>query len=58
MQRILTRIPFVEDMIMYCKFTIYLANLLEETGEFRNAVQVIRSAIGKVVEYREERMKR
>lgn len=27
MQRILTRMPFVEDMIMYCKFSIYLATL-------------------------------
>ena len=26
-QRILTRMPFVEDMIMYCKFSVYLANL-------------------------------
>lgn len=27
-------------------------------GEFRNAVQALRGALGKVVEYREERMKR
>jgi hypothetical protein len=36
--RILTRMLFVEDMIMYSKFSIYFSNLLEETGEFRNAV--------------------
>jgi len=57
MQRILTRMPLIEDMILYSKFTIFLGTLLEETGEFRNAVQVLRSAIGKVVEFREERLK-
>lgn len=25
--RILTRMNFVEDMIMYCKFSVYLSNL-------------------------------
>jgi len=58
MHRILTRMEFVPDMVMYCKFSIYLASLQEEVGEFRNAVQALRSALGKVVEYREERMKR
>jgi len=48
---------FVEDMIMYSKFAIYLASLQEELGEFRNAVQTLRAAIGKIVEYREERLK-
>jgi hypothetical protein len=57
MHRILTRMNFVEDMIMYSKFAIYLANLQEELGEFRNAVQTLRAAIGKVIEYREERLK-
>jgi hypothetical protein len=38
MHRILTRMNFVDDMLMYCKFSVYLSNLLEETGEFRNAV--------------------
>lgn len=42
---------------MYTKISIYLSNLLEESGEFRIAVQAIRSSIGKVVEYREERLK-
>ena len=57
LQRILTRMNFVEDMIMYCKFSIYAATLQEELGEFRNAVQTLRSSIGKVVEFREERLK-
>ena len=38
MQRIITRMPFCEDMIMYTKFSIYLATLQEEIGEFRNSV--------------------
>lgn len=57
MHRVLTRIEYVPDMVMYCKFSIYLASLQEEVGEFRNAVQALRSALGKVTEYREERMK-
>lgn len=48
---------YVEDMVMFSKISIYLSNLLEESGEFRNAVQALRSSIGKVVEYREERLK-
>ena len=58
MHRILTRMEFVPDMVMYCKFSVYLASLQEEVGEFRNAVQALRSALGKIVEFREERMKR
>ena len=42
---------------MYTKFSIYYANLLEETGDFRNAVQSLRATLGKLTEYREERMK-
>lgn len=42
---------------MYSKFSIYFSNLLEESGDFRNAVQSLRTAISKIVEYREERMK-
>jgi len=57
MHRVLTRLRFVEDMVMYSKFAIYLANFQEELGEFRNAVQTLRSAIGKMTEYREERLK-
>jgi hypothetical protein len=37
--------------------SIYYANLLEDKGDQRNAVQVIRQTIQKLVEYREERMK-
>jgi hypothetical protein len=55
--RILTRDNFIENIIMYSKFTIYYANLLEEKGDLRNAVQTLRSSIQKVLEYREERMK-
>ena len=42
---------------MYSKFSIYYANLLEETGDFRNAVQGLRATLGKLTEYREERLK-
>jgi hypothetical protein len=55
--RILTRESFVGNIIMYSKFSIYYANLLEETGDFRNAVQSLRATLGKIVEYREERLK-
>lgn len=58
MHRVFTRMEYVPDMVMYCKFSVYLASLQEEIGEFRNAVQALRSALGKIVEYREERMKR
>jgi len=58
MHRILTRTEFIQDIVLYCKCSIYLANLQEEIGEFRNAVQALRAALGKVVEYREEHMKR
>jgi len=56
--RILTRLPFLEDMIFYSKVTIRFCQLLEESGDFRTAVQSLRSAVGKVVEYREERLKK
>ena len=36
--RVLTRESFVGNIIMYVKFSIYYANLLEETGDFRNGV--------------------
>lgn len=55
--RVLSRELFQDNIIMYIKFSIYFANLLEETGDFRNAVQSLRTAISKVVEYREDRMK-
>lgn len=38
MHRVLTRMNFVEDMVMYSKFSIYLSNFQEELGEFRNSV--------------------
>ena len=55
--RVLSRELFCDNIIMYIKFSIYFANLQEETGDFRNAVQSLRTAISKVIEYREERMK-
>jgi hypothetical protein len=55
--RILTRDHFIENITMYSKFSIYYANLLEEKGDLRTAVQTLRSSIQKCVEYREERMK-
>jgi len=36
--RILTRETFIENIILYSKFSIYYSNLLEENGDFRNAV--------------------
>lgn len=36
--RVLSRELFQDNIIMYIKFSIYFANLLEETGDFRNAV--------------------
>ena len=36
--RVLSRELFSDNIIMYAKFSIYFANLLEETGDFRNAV--------------------
>jgi hypothetical protein len=36
--RVLSRELFCDNIIMYVKFSIYFANLLEETGDFRNAV--------------------
>ena len=53
----LTRESFVSNIIMYSKFSVYYANLLEETGDFRAAVQSLRATLGKLTEYREERMK-
>ena len=48
---------WLDDVTMYCKVTIYFSNLLEDLGDFRNAVQALRSSIQKVVEYREDRLK-
>jgi hypothetical protein len=36
--RILSRELFVDNIVMYVKFSVYFSNLLEETGDFRNAV--------------------
>jgi len=38
LHRVLTRDSFVDNIIMYSKFSIYYSNLLEETGDFRNSV--------------------
>jgi hypothetical protein len=53
----MTRESFVDNIIQYSKFSIYYAGLLEETGDFRSSVQALRGALGKLVEWREERMK-
>ena len=58
MHRVFTRMEYLPDMVMYLKFSVYLAGLQEEVGQFRSAVQSLRAALGKVVEYREERLKR
>lgn len=55
--RVLSRESFVDNIILFSKFSIYYANLLEEAGDFRSAVQVLRTSLQKVVEWREERMK-
>ena len=55
--RILARASFIENIILFTKFSIYYANLLEDKGDFRGAVQVIRQTIQKLVEYREEKLK-
>jgi hypothetical protein len=54
--RVMTRESFADNIIFFSKFTIYYANLLEETGDFRAAVQALRSAVAKLVEWREERL--
>ncbi len=55
--RILTRASFIENLTLYTKFSIYYANLLEDKGDYRSAVQVIRQTISKLIEYREEKLK-
>lgn len=55
--RVLSRQSLVDNIVFYSKFSVYYANLLEESGDFRNAVQSLRTALGKVVEYREARIK-
>ena len=57
MHRVMSRMNFISDMVMYSKCAIYLATLQEDVGEFRNAVQALRAALAKIVEYREERLK-
>lgn len=36
--RVLTRESFIENIILYSKFSVYYSNLLEENGDFRSAV--------------------
>lgn len=48
----------VEDMVFYNSISIYLSGLFEESGDFRNSVQILRAAIGKTAEWRENSMKR
>jgi hypothetical protein len=45
-------------MILYLKVSLSLARLLEDTNEFRTAVQGLRASISKTVQYREEKMRR
>ena len=44
-------------MALYLKFSVYLSTMQEEAGEFRAAVQTLRASLGKLVEFREERLK-
>lgn len=36
--RVLTRENYIENIILYSKFSIYYSNLLEEKGDLRSAV--------------------
>lgn len=48
----------MDDMVFYNSISVYLSGLFEESGDFRNAVQILRAAIGKTTEWRENSMKR
>jgi Tfp pilus assembly protein PilO len=43
---------------MYCKCCIYLASLYEDIGQFRNSIKILRGALGKIVEFREEKLRK
>lgn len=36
--RILARASFIENIILFSKFSIYYSNLLEDKGDYRSAV--------------------
>ncbi len=57
MHRVLGKLV-VDDLVFYNSLSLYLGNLFEESSDFRNAVQIIRAAIGKTIEWRENRLKR
>lgn len=46
-----------ELTLIYLIASIYLANLCEEDGDFRQGIQIMRSALSRVIETREHRMK-
>lgn len=45
-------------ILIYLIASIYLANVCEEDGDYRSAVQIMRSALSRVVETREMRLKK
>ena len=54
---LMSREVFVTNIIMYGKLSIYYANLLEDSGDFKQGVEGLREAIKKIISYREDRMK-
>jgi hypothetical protein len=47
-----------EIIMIYLISSIYLANLCEEDGDYRTAIQIMRSALSRVVETRENNLKK
>lgn len=54
---LMSREVFITNIIMYGKLTVYFANLLEDSGDFKSGVEGLRVAIKKIISYREDRMK-
>ena len=46
-----------ELTLIYLIASIYLANICEEDGDYRSAIQIMRSALSRVVDTRENRLK-
>lgn len=46
-----------ELTLIYLISSIYLANLCEEDGDFRAAIQIMRSALSRIIDTREHRLK-
>ena len=46
-----------EMVLIYLIASIYLANICEEEGDYRTAIQIMRSALSRIVDAREHRIK-